>query len=68
MDTSTQKLGAKLHSACREKVPFVAIVGEKEQNEKKLTVKMQQSNREIRCSKEELLESLLKELKEREES
>lgn len=64
IDSSTEKLSAKLYQACKEKIPYVAIVGEKEQELEELTVKLQRSHRELKCSKEKLLEYLEEELKE----
>ncbi len=64
IDSSEQKLSAKLSRACKEKVPNLAIIGKKELEQNKLTVRTQSFSGEKRCSKEELLEDLVKQLKE----
>lgn len=68
LDSSDQKLSTKLQVAWEEKIPLVVIVGQEECKQMKLTVKNQRLNKELKCSKEELLEVLLEELKEREEN
>lgn len=65
LDISSDKLNVRLKKAYLEKVPHIVIIGSKEQEEEKLTVKMQKLNEECVFTKEELLEHLLKEEHER---
>ena len=65
LEVAKRNLKECLQNVCKKRVPYVALIGEREQKQKKLTVKMQRVHKEIECFKEQLLDRLLEELKQR---
>ena len=59
-DQSNEKLGYKIRKAQLEKIPLVAIIGEKELNEKKITIRCRDSKNQPILSIEELIDQIKK--------
>ena len=57
-DDSNEKLGYKIRKAQVEKIPLVAIIGEKELAEKKLTIRCRDSKNQPILSIEELMDKI----------
>ncbi|MGC6367914.1 MAG: threonine--tRNA ligase [Candidatus Marinamargulisbacteria bacterium] len=57
-DDSNEKLGYKIRKAQVEKIPLVAIIGEKELAEKKLTIRCRDSKNQPILSIEELIDKI----------
>jgi threonyl-tRNA synthetase len=62
LDSRSDKLGAKVHEAQREKVPYLLIIGDKEENKKLVTVRsFQKKNESSLVSLETFFENFDKE-------
>ena len=58
IDYSSEKLGYKVRKAQLEKIPLVAIIGEKELKEKKLTIRCRDSKKQPILSIDELVNQI----------
>ena len=57
-DNSSEKLGYKIRKAQLEKIPLVAIIGEKELQEKKLTIRCRDSKNQPILTVSELIQQI----------
>jgi threonyl-tRNA synthetase len=63
VDTSSGKIGAKIRDAQMEKIPYMLIVGAREQAAQKVAVRTRAGGDQGTCSLEELIRKLKEELK-----
>jgi threonyl-tRNA synthetase len=65
-DLSSEKIGAKIAKAHQYKIPYMAVVGPKEQEEGALSVRMPGSDKSHKCSVDEFVESVCDKVAKRE--
>lgn len=61
VEGSEKKLGEKIHDALRERVPYIIVLGEKEQKLKKVSVRAYGAHTEELMDQERLIEKLVEE-------
>ncbi|MTN08258.1 threonine--tRNA ligase, partial [Turicibacter sanguinis] len=65
LDDRAEKIGYKIREAQLEKVPYMLIVGEKELNENKVSVRSRDNGEMGAMDVEEFIANVLKEVEER---
>ena len=65
LDDRAEKIGYKIREAQLQKVPYMLIVGEKEVNEKKVSVRSRDNGEMGAIEVEEFIANVLKEVEER---
>ena len=63
LDDADENLGTKVRSAKNEKIPYWIVVGDKEIEAKKITLESRDAGQLGQMSKEDLLQKLLEEIK-----
>jgi len=66
MDYRDEKIGYKIREARNERVPYIIVVGEKEEKEKKISLRSRKNGDEGTLKLEELIERISKEIKNKE--
>lgn len=61
VEGSEKKLGEKIHDALRERIPYIIVLGEKEQKLKKVSVRAYGAHAEELMDQDKLLEKLVEE-------
>ncbi|MCQ2911127.1 MAG: His/Gly/Thr/Pro-type tRNA ligase C-terminal domain-containing protein, partial [Clostridia bacterium] len=64
-DERAEKVGYKIREAVMEKVPYVVVVGEKDMNDKTVTVRKRRCEEQEAMSIEKFIERLNKEIDEK---
>ncbi|MCQ2978445.1 MAG: threonine--tRNA ligase [Clostridia bacterium] len=65
LDERAEKVGYKIREAVMEKVPYVVVVGEKDQNDKTVTVRKRREESQEAMSLDKFIERLNKEVEEK---
>jgi len=66
MDYRDEKIGYKIREARNERVPYIIVVGEKEEKEKKISLRSRKNGDEGILKLEDLIERISKEIKNKE--
>ena len=65
MDTRSEKIGYKIREAQTQKIPYMLVVGQKEEEEKTVSVRSRFAGDEGASSVESFIESIQKEIEEK---
>jgi threonyl-tRNA synthetase len=66
MDYKDEKIGYKIREARNKRVPYIIIIGEKEEKENKISLRSRKNGDEGTLKLEDLIERIRKEIKNKE--
>ena len=66
MDYRDEKIGYKIREARNERVPYIVVIGEKEEKENKISLRSRKNGDEGTLKLEDLIERINKEIKDKE--